>query len=60
MVNDAGKELVNNYPTPQFPQQLNNAKTLATAAMLHLELNYAFGRFAKTECTGRRKLILFE
>ena len=60
MVKPSGKELVNNYPTPQFPQQLNNAKTLATAGMLHLELNYAFGRFAKTECTGRRILILFE
>lgn len=60
MINEDGKLLANNYPTPAFPERLNVAKTLATAAMLNLEVNYAFGRFAKTECTGRRKLILFE
>lgn len=60
MVNESGKEGSNNYPTPLFPQKLNNAKTLATAAMLQVELNYAFGRFAKAQCSDRRKLILFQ
>lgn len=56
MVNESGK--LAGFPTPGF--DLNNGKTLATAAMLNLEFNYAFGRFAKTECSGRWKLILFE
>lgn len=60
MVAEDGKPVELNYPTPGFPNRLNNAKTLATAAMINLELNYAFGRFAKTECTGRKKFILFE
>lgn len=37
-----------------------SAKTSATAAQLQLEINYAFGRFSKTACHDRWKLILFQ
>ncbi len=37
-----------------------DAKTLATAAQLQLEVNYAFGRFSKEACHERRKFILFQ
>jgi hypothetical protein len=36
-----------------------SAKTSLAAAQLQLELNYAFGRFAKTACSDRWRLILF-
>jgi hypothetical protein len=35
-------------------------KTKATAAQFSIELNYAFGRFAKASCSHRWRLILFE
>lgn len=60
IVAPGGKTDGNNFPTPFSGEVLNAAKSTATAAMLHVEFNYAFGRFAKTECSGRRKLILFQ
>jgi len=58
-VNEAGKE--NNRPIAYYGAPLKNPeyKTLATAAQVQLEINYAFGRFAKTSCSERWKLILF-
>jgi hypothetical protein len=58
MVNEAGKY-------ENFPIRINSLpdpskKTLATAAQLQVELNYAFGRFAKTACSDRWKLLLFQ
>lgn len=58
MVSEAGKEM-------QYPIIVDNLddpsrKTLATAAQLQVELNYAFGRFAKTACSNRWKLLLFQ
>jgi len=58
MVNQVGKE--NNYPFVDQVLLDPSKKTLATAAQLQLELNYAFGRFAKTACHNRWKLLLFQ
>jgi hypothetical protein len=61
MVNEAGKE--QGYPIyldPTEPLKDPSKKTLATAAQLQLELNYAFGRFSKEACHDRWKLILFQ
>ncbi len=58
MVSDAGKE--QNYPLIIKPLKDPSKKTLGTAAQLQMELNYAFGRFAKTACGDRWKLILFK
>ena len=58
MVNETGKE--NNYPIVVEELKDPSAKTLATAAQLRLELNYAFGRFSKEACHDRWKLILFQ
>ncbi len=35
------------------------AKTTELSAQFNIELTYAFGKLAKTTCTGRNKLILF-
>lgn len=58
MVNEAGKE--GNYPIVVENLKDPSKKTLATAAQLQVELNYAFGRFSKTACHDRWKLILFQ
>ena len=58
MVNDAGKEA--NYPIVVENLKDPSKKTLATAAQLQVELNYAFGRFSKEACHDRWKLILFQ
>lgn len=49
-----------------YPAQMDNAgsldldkKTVVAGAQLKLEANYAWGRFAKTACHDRWKLILF-
>ncbi|MDQ3015949.1 MAG: hypothetical protein M3R25_04395 [Bacteroidota bacterium] len=59
IITPAGKD--NFYPAAS---DINNpdpdAKTLAAAAQLQLEVNYAFGRFSKTACHDRWKLILFQ
>ena len=60
MVNATGK--ANNYPIFGLKQEVPivpSNKTFQTAAQLQLEVNYAFGRFAKTACSERWKLILF-
>jgi hypothetical protein len=62
MVNPTGKD--NNYPIfgnvgTEVPAIDPNNKTFQTAAQLQLEVNYAFGRFAKTACHDRWRLILF-
>jgi hypothetical protein len=57
MVSATGK--ANDYPIIVYPLPDRSQKTLATAAQLQLEINYAFGRFAKTACSERWKLILF-
>jgi hypothetical protein len=58
MVNDAGKDA--GYPIVVEALKDPSKKTLATAAQLQLELNYAFGRFSKEACHDRWKLILFQ
>jgi hypothetical protein len=58
MVNDAGKDA--GYPIVVEALDDPSKKTLATAAQLQLELNYAFGRFSKEACHDRWKLILFQ
>jgi hypothetical protein len=58
MVNESGKE--DNYPIIEFPLADPSKKTFATAAQLQLELNYAFGRFAKSACHDRWRLLLFQ
>jgi hypothetical protein len=58
MVNEMGKE--NDYPIIIYPLPDPSLKTLATAAQLQFELNYAFGRFAKSACHDRWRLILFQ
>ena len=59
IVNPTGK--ANNYPIFGIPSEPINPdnKTFETAAQLQLEVNYAFGRFAKTSCHDRWRLILF-
>ena len=59
IVNPTGK--MNNYPifgVQGVPIDPDN-KTFETAAQLQLEVNYAFGRFAKSSCHDRWRLILF-
>jgi hypothetical protein len=58
MVNEAGKE--NNYPIVIEPLQDRSKKTVAAAAQLQMEFNYAFGKFAKNACHSRWKLVLFQ
>lgn len=58
MVNELGKS--QNYPLIITSLDDPEKKTLATAAQLQLEINYAFGRFAKEGCHDRRKLIFFQ
>ena len=57
MVSEQGME--NGYPATQTSFS-DYTKTKATAAQFSLELNYAFGRFAKASCSQRWRLILFE
>jgi hypothetical protein len=59
MVSDQGREFDPGYPAigRNFATY---EKTKATAAQFMLELNYAFGRFAKASCSQRWRLILFE
>lgn len=57
--NEAGKEAqmpFYNVVEDYDPEK----KTSLAAAQLQLELNYAFGRFAKAACSERWKLILFQ
>ena len=58
MVNEAGKDA--GYPIVVEALKDPTKKTLATAAQLQMELNYAFGRFSKEACHDRWKLILFQ
>lgn len=55
-----GRQQPNNLPFVVEPVKDLTKKTLATAAQLRLELNYAFGRFSKKACHERWKLILFQ
>jgi hypothetical protein len=57
MISEEGRAA--NYPAIEtsFPDY---TKTRATAGQFMLELNYAFGRFAKASCSHRWRLILFE
>jgi len=57
MISEQGME--NNYPATGRPFP-SYEKTKATAGQFMLELNYAFGRFAKASCSHRWRLILFE
>jgi hypothetical protein len=60
--NEAGQE--NRQPFYNVPPPAEDydpaKKTSLAAAQLQLEVNYAFGRFAKTACSDRWKLILFQ
>ncbi len=58
MVNQQGKDA--NYPLLVDPLDDPSKKTLATAAQLQMEINYAFGRFSKEACHDRWRLILFQ
>ena len=59
MVNETGKELF--YPIVDHTAQYDpSKKTLATAAQLQAEFNYAWGRFSKTACSDRWRLFLFQ
>ncbi len=58
MVNEAGK--ANNVPIIVEQLKDPSVKTLAAAVQLQLEVNYAFGHFAKEGCHDRWKLILFQ
>ncbi|MEO6131172.1 MAG: hypothetical protein ABIQ02_04950 [Saprospiraceae bacterium] len=58
MVSAQGK--ANGYPIVYEALKNPEKKTLATAAQLHLEGNYAFGRFAKSACHDRWRLLLFQ
>lgn len=67
IVNETGKgyyyPIVRNQPDNQNPQPGNwdpSVKTHAAAVQLRLEINYAFGHFAKEGCHDRWKLILFQ
>ncbi len=58
IVNPTGKN--NNYPLFGVAENIDPSnKTFETAAQLQLEVNYAFGRFAKSSCHDRWRLILF-
>ncbi|MEO5905894.1 MAG: hypothetical protein ABIQ11_04175 [Saprospiraceae bacterium] len=58
MVAADGKE--NFYPLEMDLTPDLNKKTVATAAQLQAEFNYAFGRFSKEACQNRWKLLLFQ
>lgn len=59
MINESGKELL--YPFVDHQGAYDpSKKTLATAAQLQMEFNYAWGRFAKTACSDRWRLFLFQ
>lgn len=60
MVNETGKE--GTYPIVDHiaPSYDRSKKTLATAAQLQAEFNYAWGRFAKHACSDRWRLFLFQ
>ena len=59
MVNETGKE--NTYPIVDHVASFDRSKkTLATAAQLQAEFNYAWGRFAKNACHDRWRLFLFQ
>lgn len=62
MVNETGKEA--RVPFADYPVTIEDYddtnKSLATAAQLQMEINYAFGRFSKEACHDRWKLILFQ
>ena len=59
MVNETGEELL--YPFVDHQASYDpSVKTLATAAQLQLEANYAWGRFAKAACQDRWRLFLFQ
>lgn len=60
IVNEAGKASPDYYPILVKPLKDPSKKTLATAAQLRFELNYAFGRFSKEACHDRWRLILFQ
>jgi hypothetical protein len=60
MVNDAGKEARIPFTAEVNESYDPSKKTLATAAQLQLELNYAFGRFAKSACHDKWRLLLFQ
>ncbi len=63
-VNETGKAeyypIVTSVPNVQPGTWDPSVKTHAAAAMLRLEINYAFGHFAKEGCHDRWKLILFQ
>lgn len=58
MVNAEGK--ADNHPIVVYPLPDPSKKTIAAAAQLQLEANYAFGRFAKSACHDKWRLILFQ
>ena len=60
IVTEEGKAVPNNMPIVVKPVDDLTKKTLATAAQLRFELNYAFGRFSKEACHDRWRLILFQ
>ena len=60
MISDEGiANEPNSYPALEA-SFTDYEKTTATAAQFSIELNYAFGRFAKASCSQRWRLILFE
>ena len=55
MLSESGEAI--NYPSGKaYPDY---TPTRGLAAQIGFELNYAFGRFAKSNCSDRRRLILF-
>jgi hypothetical protein len=48
------------YNVPPVENYDPDKKTSLAAGQLQLELNYAFGRFAKAACSDRWRLILFQ
>jgi hypothetical protein len=59
-LNETGRELQYPFVDHQPGQYDPTRKTLATAAQLQLEANYAWGRFSKTACHDRWRLFLFQ
>lgn len=57
MISDDGR--IAGYPAPSatYPKY---EKSIPAVGQVMLELNYAFGRFAKASCSQRWRLILFE
>jgi hypothetical protein len=58
MVSEEG--INDGYPAPGAIFENDYTKTYPAAAQFMLEVNYAFGRFAKASCSSRWRLILFE